>query len=226
MKKPFTLLAFVMTLCLFLPALAITAQEAETAARAYVPDGAVMTKLELDDGVYEVAFSKEAAVYDVDVDPSTGVVRKVDGEYKQARGSRSRTLTDAEIPAIVAACIPNAEVLAMQETSDDGLYEIEVAFRTPAAYGTLSLNAETGDMLEFEMYVGELPQLSVESEQAAREALEGLKPGAVIHQIMLDEDDGRLCWEGYAQWQDARYEFELDAASGRLAEWKPSYFKK
>ena len=191
-----------------------------------MPEDAVTIGTELDDGVYEITFRREAAVYEVDVDPATGAIRKVDGEYNNVAGSRSRTLTDAEIPDVVAASIPEAEVLCTQEVIDDGLYEIEVAFRTSAAYGTLSLNAETGAMLEFEIYVGNPPQLSVQSAQAALDALESLKPGAVVSKIMLDVDDGFLFWEGDAQWQGSCYEFELNAANGQLAEWKPSYFKK
>lgn len=42
--------------------------------------------------------------------------------------------------------------------------------RTPSAYGVLSMNAETGAMMKFEMYVG--VTLSVENPQAALDALE------------------------------------------------------
>ncbi len=224
MKKPLSLLALFMTLCLCLPALALTTQEAESAARAYVPADATLAETELDGGVYELAFRQETAVFDVDVDAATGAVRKVEGEYKNVYGSRSHTLADAELPSLVTASFPEAEVLCTQETIDDGLYEIEAAFRTPSAYGVLSMNAETGAMMKFEMYVG--VTLSVENPQAALDALEKLKPGIEVSRIMLDEDDGLLYWEGEAQWQNARYEFELDAASGQLTEWEPSYFKK
>lgn len=225
MKKPLSLFVLFMTLCLCLPALALTTQEVESAARAYVPDDATLAETELDGGVYELVFRQETAVFDVDVDAATGAVRKVEGEYKNIYGSHSRTLTDAEIPSLVTASFPEAEVLCAQETIDDGLYEIEAAFRTPSVYGVLSMNAETGAVMKFEMYVGVAP-LSVENPRAALDTLEKLKPGTEVSRIMLDEDDGLLYWEGEAQWQNARYEFELDAESGQLKEWESLYFKK
>lgn len=46
------------------------------------------------------------------------------------------------------------------------------------------------------------------------------RPEAEFRAIELDEDDGMLIYEGDALFENVVYEFELDAASGKLLEWE------
>ena len=46
------------------------------------------------------------------------------------------------------------------------------------------------------------------------------RPEAEFRALELDEDDGLLIYEGEALFENEIYEFELDAAGGKLLEWE------
>ena len=145
MKKMTMILAFLAALMIAGGALALTDTEAETAARAYVPAEATLTRTEMDDGMHELTFRVEATgeKYEIKVDPSTGAVVKIESELKSASNARSTTLTDEAVAAAVEAAYPGAEIVRKDEEIDDGNHEIEVFIVTDGLYGTLDLNAET-----------------------------------------------------------------------------------
>ena len=60
MKKGFSLLCMVLILAVTASAFALTDAEVETAARAYVPAGAALKRIETDEGIYEASFTVEA----------------------------------------------------------------------------------------------------------------------------------------------------------------------
>lgn len=222
MKKSVLLAAAALLLCLALPAFALTDAEVENAARAYVPADAVLQKIKLDDGLYELKFIVEATRerFEVQVDPADGRVVELESERKGAGGSKAVTLTGEEIAQAVQAAYPGAETLRTDETVDDGLYRIEVFFRSDGLYGTLELDAETGAILERKIYFGRYLEGGMMTEAAARAALLSLKPDAAITKLKLDEDDGEYFWEGHAAMNGSKYEFSINAMTGSLVEWK------
>lgn len=222
MKKMSMMVAFLVALMIAGGALALTDTEAETAARAYVPAEAQLTKSEMDDGMHELTFRVEATEekYEIKVNLTTGAVVKIESELRGASNARSTTLTDEAVAAAVEAAYPGAEIIRKDEQIDDGNHEIEVFIVTDGLYGTLDLNAETGAILERELYVGEYAADGMMTEEAARAQIATLKPGAEIVKIKLDEDDGRYFWEGDATLNGARYEFAINATTGDMVEWE------
>ena len=225
MKKRILTIALLLSVLLTGSALALTDQEAETAARAYVPADATLSHSEIDDSLYELTFSYvpitgSSIRYEVKVDPSTGAVVKVESDVSGARGSQAATLTEAGVAAAVEALYPGAQIIRQEQKRDDGRYEIEVFIATDALFGTLDLNAETGELLESDLVVGAYQSDSRLTQEAAEAQLRSLKPEATILYMELDEDDGRLYWEGEATVDGRRYEFTIDATTGSLVEWE------
>lgn len=222
MKKMTVILALVAALMIAGSALALTDTEVETAARAYVPTDATLSKSEMDDGMHELTFRVEATgeKYEIQVDPATGAVVKIESELKGASTARSTTLTDEAVAAAVEAAYPGAEIIRKDEQIDDGKHEIEVFIVTGELYGKLDLNAENGAIVDRELYVGQYAADGMMTEEAARAQITTLKPGAEIVKIELDEDDGRYFWEGDATLNGTRYEFSINATTGDMVEWE------
>lgn len=70
-----------------------------------------------------------------------------------------------------------------------------------------------------EMRFGEFRSEERMSSSGAAAAMAFYRPQAMITEIELDEDDGRLIFEGDAILNGVEYEFGLDAHTGRLMEW-------
>ena len=128
MKKMSMILAVLAAMMIAGGALALTDTEAETAARAYVPAEAQLTRSEMDDGMHELTFRVEATgeKYEIQVNPNTGAVVKIESERKSASNARSTTLTDEAVASAVEAAYPGAEIIRKDEQIDDGNHEIEV----------------------------------------------------------------------------------------------------
>lgn len=216
------LLAMTLTLCLLFTstAFALTDGELETAARAYVPAGFPLIKAERDGGMRELTFRLERESYEVKLDPDTGAVLKVDYENEALRGSASATLTAEAALESVQRVFPDATIASQTSEIDDRLNEIKLFFYTDSLFGTMSLNAETGDILEYDVSIGSYLSDGQLTLDAAEAQLLALKPGATVTKIELDKDNGRVFWEGDATLDGKRYEFKLDAFTGALVEWE------
>ena len=119
MKKMSMILAVLAAMMIAGGALALTDTEAETAARAYVPAEAQLTRSEMDDGMHELTFRVEATgeKYEIQVNPNTGAVVKIESERKSASNARSTTLTDEAVASAVEAAYPGAKSFARMSRS-------------------------------------------------------------------------------------------------------------
>ncbi len=144
------------------------------------------------------------------------MVVKVSFDNKAGVGAATASLTEAQVIEKVKALFPEANVLSQFPETDDGLQEIEAFFTTATMYGSVEMNAATGEILEYEIAMDGTPEDGRMDEASARDALQKQMPGIEIVKIKLDEDDGRYEWEGEAILNGVRYEFELDAANGAL----------
>lgn len=214
--------AIVLTLLLSLPALAITAEEAQTAAHAYVPSDAVYQKTETDDGLFEVKYlsADGREEYDVRIDRNSGRIVQIEWDLLGGRGGRETALTEDEARAIALERHPGAEILALRSERDDGLYEYRILLSTDEFFAAIELNAETGAVLEEDLYYNDAVPEGLLNYGEAILKLETLKPGANVLRIEFDEDDGLALYEGEAILDGAIHEFELAADSGDLLEWE------
>lgn len=111
---------------------------------------------------------------------------------------------------------------------DDGLMIFEVEFiTTDGVEYDYDINQADGTILSFnqEAHVPYNPAAGTEgliSEDQARQAVIDRVPGASAENVavFLDEDDGRLEYEGHLAYDNMLYEFTIDAYSGAVIEWE------
>ena len=111
---------------------------------------------------------------------------------------------------------------------DDGLMIFEVEFiTTDGVEYDYNINQADGTILSFtqEAHVPYNPTGGTDgliSEDQARQAVIERVPGASTENVtlFLDEDDGRLEYEGHLAYDNMLYEFTIDAYSGAIIEWE------
>ena len=111
---------------------------------------------------------------------------------------------------------------------DDGLMIFEVEFiTTDGMEYDYDINQADGTILSFnqEARVPYNPAAGTEgliSEDQAQQAVIDRVPGASAENVavFLDEDDGRLEYEGHLAYDNMLYEFTIDAYSGAVIEWE------
>ena len=111
---------------------------------------------------------------------------------------------------------------------DDGLMIFEVEFiTTDGVEYDYDISQADGTILSFnqEAHVPYNPAAGTEgliSEDQARQAVIDRVPGASTENVtlFLDEDDGRLEYEGHLAYDNMLYEFTIDAYSGAVIEWE------
>ena len=85
-----------------------------------------------------------------------------------------------------------------------------------------SIAADGGRILEYseEVVRSSRDGNTISIEEASRIALDRV-PGATDKDIMIraERDDGRRIYEGSIWFDRTEYEFEIDAATGRIIEW-------
>ena len=111
---------------------------------------------------------------------------------------------------------------------DDGLMIFEVEFiTTDGVEYDYDISQADGTIISFtqEAHVPYNPAAGTEgliSEDQARQAVIDRVPGASAENVavFLDEDDGRLEYEGHLAYDNMLYEFTIDAYSGAVIEWE------
>lgn len=110
---------------------------------------------------------------------------------------------------------PSARVLTANRPESGGM---SVAFLTESWSGTALVHGDR--IVSRALSSGLFIDGETLTWDGARAALLLLRPGAVIDELELDEDDGLLLYEGEAHLDNTEYEFELSARTGRLLEWE------
>ncbi len=110
---------------------------------------------------------------------------------------------------------------------DAAVYKIE--FRTAAREKyEYKIDASTGAVISYDYeqdgheQPSAAPSAAMLSEEEIREIIQKRVPGAPAENIFLhlDEDDGRMEYEGTLLYDSMEYEFTIDAYSGSVIEWE------
>lgn len=117
----------------------------------------------------------------------------------------------------VLAAQPGAQVNYLIKERDDGRWEWDVFFQQGTALGEATVNAETYAVLKTKTY-DNLPADALTADQAVAK-LKELKGALTITELDFDRDDGSYRYEGSAELDGKRYEFEM-TVSGKLVEWE------
>ena len=119
--------------------------------------------------------------------------------------------------AAVMASMPDAEIGYAVRDRDDGRYEWNVFFRQNGVLGEAKVLEEGFELRKVELF-NQSREDSL-SASAAMAKLAAEKGEMAIVDLSLDWDDGRLSYEGEAEMNGKRYEFEI-SADGRIIEWE------
>jgi len=112
--------------------------------------------------------------------------------------------------------LPDAVVDYTVRERDDGRYEWNIFFTQGSQIGMCKVREEGNEIRKVELFEKKDGVLN------AGEAMAKLaeKKGAItVTDLELDWDDGRLTYEGDAQLDGKRYEFEM-TATGEIIEWE------
>ena len=118
--------------------------------------------------------------------------------------------------AAVKVSMPQAVVDYAVRERDDGRYEWDLFFTQDNQIGEVEVLESTNEISKVTLY--EKPEGGLTAGEAM--ALLAEKKGAVtIIDLSLDRDDGRLRYEGEAELDGRRYEFEM-TVTGEIVEWE------
>ena len=177
--------------------------------------------------VYDVEFYADGTEYDYEIDAETGAIISKDFEAERYRGGNSGEMIDeieAEEIALADAGLSweDAEYFRTKMDRDHGMIVYEVEFSDGHHKYEYSIAADGGRILEYSEEVARSYRGgdTISIEEASRIALNRV-PGATDKDIMIraERDDGRRIYEGSIWFDRTEYEFEIDAATGRIIEW-------
>ena len=118
--------------------------------------------------------------------------------------------------AAVKVSLPDAVVDYAVRDRDDGRYEWDIFFTQGGQLGVCEVLESTNEIRKVTLY--DKPEGALTASEAM--ALLAEKKGElVITDLDLDRDDGRLRYEGEAELNGKRYEFEM-SVTGDIIEWE------
>ena len=202
----------------------LTAQQAEDAALQYLPQDSQLTEIEDDWDKYEMKFYSEACKerYELDMSKVSGKLLTFESKRLDSWGSSTVKLTEAQAKEKVTGELEGAEVVSSQLRGERKL-RYDVDFQMENGYGEYTIHPGTGAILEREITFTEVVSSEkITLEQAKKIALNQV-PGATVREMKLDEDDGRLVYEGELCKGRMEYEFEIDAVTGTILSWDADY---
>lgn len=151
-------------------------------------------------------------------------------------GASGGPITEAQAKEIaladagVAEADVGSDFIRIRLERDDGRQVYEVDFYVGAAEYDYDIDAATGAILGRDYDIDDdfantssgisAPDNRISQEEAVAIVLERV-PGASAQnvRIELDEDDGRLKYEGEIYYNHVEYEFEINAGTGEILEW-------
>lgn len=133
-----------------------------------------------------------------------------------AAGAEEFTLEKENALAAVKVSLPDAAVDYAVRDYDDGGYEWDLFFTQGSQIGEVEVRESTNEIRKVTLYEKKEGMLTA-SEAVA---LLAEKKGALeIVELDLDHDDGVVRYEGEAELDGKRYEFEM-SMTGEIIEWE------
>ena len=183
-----------------------------------IPDD---SEVQSEEAVSEKAESASSGVASVsEAEPS------VDESLISENEAKSIALKDAGITEDQTSCI------RVKLERDDGVQQYEVEFYAGDKEYDYEIDAVTGNILNKDMDIEDdfqksgTSDASISEGEARKIALNEVS-GAGENDIRIhqDKDDGRTIYEGTIIYKERKYEFEIDANSGKILEWEEESLK-
>ena len=219
----------------------LTAADAKAAALAAAGVNAadasfIKVELERDDGraYYEIKFRAGNTVYEFEINAETGAVedREEDREKTAVKEHTAKlTAEEAKAKAIAHAGVnaADARIIHAELDNDDGIPVYEVEFIVGNTEYDYEIHAVTGEVLSFETETKRSavtetpaePTSLITAEEAENIALAHAgvsRADASFERTELDKDDGRSVYEVGFRVGKTEYEYDIDAATGKILE--------
>lgn len=122
-----------------------------------------------------------------------------------------------KVKELIMERLPECRIAEIEMDWEDGrmIYEGE-AFLNNTEY-EFEIDAVTGEFLKWDVESGAIVPDNYISKQEAESIILGKLPkGAVIAELKLEEEDGRMVYEAEAYGQGEEYDIEIDAVTGEV----------
>lgn len=195
------------------------AEKARQAAAAILPAGSVCLRVKWDDQAYEIKSLSADGTELYEVEVAGGKVLSCETDRIGGAGSASVVLKPSQVWEIVSKEHSGAVMDSLvTEKEKNGLVEYEVRLHTGTYRAEISVNPETGVILErsidFNTAPATAPETSAVTREAALKTAQALVPaGSVFSGIRLD--DGKWEADFFDTVQQELYEIEIDAVNGQ-----------
>ncbi len=222
----------------------LTSEQAKNIALRYVPEESIHINTKEEYNQFEIKLynQKDQTAYEVDVNKITQKVTSFESKSQCHIGGIQVILTEEQAKNVVLQEIPQAQFVSSKLEWDDGMQEYKINFYTETIQGKYQINAQNGMIVEREIKfienqapvvvlpqtptaVNTITQNTVKPAQTmltleqAKQIVQSKALNAVLYEIKLDNDDGRMIYEGKMKEGYIEYEFEIDAVTGVIIEW-------
>jgi len=140
-----------------------------------------------------------------------------------AAGSSAEYIGDAAAKDIVLLKVPGATINKLHFEFDDGIAEYDGEAYLDTTKYEFEINAVTGVVTEWKTDIKTTaPNTSTTyiGVEAAKAIALAKVPGATISEIYLENDDGKVEYDGEMYLNNTQYEFSIDAVSGVISDWE------
>lgn len=140
-----------------------------------------------------------------------------------ATGTSAEYIGDAAAKDIVLLKAPGATINKLHFEFDDGIAEYDGEAYLDTTKYDFEINAVTGAVTEWKTAnKATAPNSSTTyiGVEAAKAVALAKVPGATISEIYLENDDGKVEYDGEMYLNNTEYEFSIDAVSGVISEWE------
>lgn len=209
---------------------------------------AIGTKEEYNQFEIKLYHQKDQTAYEIDINKTTQKVTSFESKSQCHIGGIQVTLTEEQAKNVVLQEIPQAQFVGAYLEWDDGMQEYKISFYTPEIQGKYQINAQNGMIVERDIkfvqnkvaFTPQAPAIQTPTIQTpviqnttkavqpaqtmitieqAKQIAQSKAPNAILHEIKVDYDDGRMIYEGEMKEGYIEYEFEIDATTGVIIEW-------
>lgn len=207
-------------------AASISAAKAKEIAERQVPAQSTYLRTKEDGTNFEVKFYNKVTqtYYEVSVGRLTGEITVYETDALSKQGSLQAALGENGAKNVVLSEFPDAQITTVKLESDDGYLVYEVSFATNKYHGEYTLNAQTGKILERDIYLSPASGAASTQQLLTYTQLEALTakqiPNSVMTEIELERKNGIYVYQVTAV--SGQYEYELDfrATDGELLQTK------
>ena len=178
-----------------------------------IPATAQLVDMEMDDGLRVYEYRDGNTRYDVSMRGDTVLMLKTTSPV----GDAVPAPTDEALVAELFKLLPDAAVDGVYHVKDDGRQHRVAFLRQGGDVYEFVTEAETAKVVHMTQLFG---AADITSLPDVWRAVQDAKGAAVLTDVELEYDDGRLVYKGDASLNGKRFEFEILAENGKLLQWE------